>query len=52
MSKAGQDPDADATAFKLRSSCRISRYSGGHHGKVGVGHKAHCNPFLLLGYAQ
>jgi hypothetical protein len=46
--KIGSDP----TAFKLRSGCYISRYSGDHHANVGIGHKAHCNPLLLLGYAQ
>jgi hypothetical protein len=50
--KIGSDPYADATAFKLRSGCYISRCSGGHHAKVGVGHKAEYNPLLLLGYAQ
>ena len=46
------DPDAGATAFKLRGGCYISRYSGGHHANVMVAHKAHCKPLLLLGYAQ
>jgi hypothetical protein len=50
--KIGSDPDADATAFKLRSGCYISRHSSGHHVRVGIGRKAHCNPLLLLGYAQ
>jgi hypothetical protein len=49
--KGGSDPEAHATAFKLRSGCYISRHSGGHHARVGVGHKEHCNPLLLLGYA-
>jgi hypothetical protein len=50
--KGGLDPEARAIAFKLPSGCRISRYSDGHHPRVGVGHKEHCNPLLLLGYAQ
>jgi hypothetical protein len=50
--KIGSDPDADATAFKLRGSCSISRYSGGHHAKLWVGNKAQCNTLLLLGHAQ
>jgi hypothetical protein len=50
--KIGTDPEAHATAFQLRSGCYIGRYSGGHHAKVGIGHKAHCNPLLLLGYVE
>jgi hypothetical protein len=50
--KVGPDSDAGATAFTLRSGCCISGYSGGHHAKVGVRHKASFNPTLLLGDAQ
>jgi hypothetical protein len=50
--KIGSDPNVDATAFKLHSGCSISGYGGGHHARVGVGDRAHCNPLLLLGYAQ
>ena len=50
--KIGSDPDAEATAFKLRRGDYISRYSGGHHAKVGVAHRAHCNPLHVLGDAQ
>lgn len=50
--KIGSDPHVDATAFKLRSGCHISRYGGGHNANAGIGHKAQCNPLLLLGYVQ
>jgi hypothetical protein len=50
--KIGSDPEAHAIAFKLPSGCYISMCSHGHHARVGVDHKEHYDPLLLLGYAQ
>jgi hypothetical protein len=50
--ETGWDRHAGATAFKLRGGCHVSGYRTGHYAKVGDDHKAHCNPLLLLGYAQ
>jgi hypothetical protein len=39
-------------AVKWAVAAYLSRYSGGHHAKVEIRDKAHCNPLLLLGYHQ
>ncbi len=38
--------DVEAMVSQLRSGCSISRWSGGHHAKVGVGHRAPFHAFL------